>query len=72
MENRMICHEEDAFLEALLTCLDSGLTVLADGIPLTKESLRESSLIRESISWEGDCLRNDQGKLMGLSFTKRP
>ncbi len=70
MKTQRICHEEDAFVDALISCMDSGLTVLADGIPLTRDSLRQSSLIRESGRWEGDCLRDEAGQLTGLSFSQ--
>ena len=70
MKNNEICHNREAFLDALFSCMDSGLQVWADGVPLTRDSLPNSALIRESGNWTGDCLKNESGELTGLSFTQ--
>ena len=68
MEEKKICHAENAaFLDALSSCLASGLTVLKDGEPITPESLRELSASDE-YRWTGRCLQNEKGKLTGISF----
>ena len=68
MEEKKICHAENAaFLDALFSCLASGLSVLKDGEALTPETLRELSASDE-FHWEGRCLQNEKGKLTGISF----
>ncbi|MBO4872359.1 MAG: hypothetical protein J5496_02970 [Lachnospiraceae bacterium] len=66
----VICHEEQtAFLDALESCLSSGLAVLMDGVPQTKESLKKILKEKGNRSWTGTILLGDRGDLKGLSFT---
>lgn len=71
MQKPLICHEEnEAFLDALQSCLSTGLVVLMDGVPLTGNSLKELPFIQEE-GLVGHFLRNEQGDFTGISFSKK-
>ena len=73
MKDQTICHEENsAFLDALYSCLDSGLTLMANGKTLTRPMLAQSDLLREDLNWEGSFIRNEQGEMKGISFSAEP
>ena len=70
MRKPVICHDQDtAFLDALRSCLATGLTVELDGVPQTQASLERSFRRRDPDSWTGTVLLNDKGDVRGLSFT---
>ena len=70
MDQNKICHtENNAFLEALNSCLSSGLSVWLEGIPQTGESLSHRMLLKEEADWVGTFLEDEQGVLKGISFT---
>ena len=71
MRKPEICHSQNtAFLDALESCLASGLTVVVDGIPQTKESLENALADQDGEGWIGTVLLNDKGDMKGLSFSK--
>ena len=70
MQEPVICHKENsAFLDALESCLSSGLAVFLDGIPQTAESLETVLTARDGKEWTGTLLLDDKGDLKGLSFS---
>ena len=70
MRKPVICHKENtAFLYALESCLSTGLTVLLDGVPQTKETLERRLSDQSGEDWIGTVLLNDQGDMEGLSFS---
>ena len=70
MRKPVICHDNNAaFLDALESCLSTGLKVLLDGDEQTKEMLEVSFKSREPETWTGTILLNDKGDIEGLSFT---
>ena len=70
MEKSLICHEKNNdFLDALNSCMTSGLSVWFDGVPLTGGKLPESLLLNEEIEWIGTFLKDERGALRGISFT---
>ena len=70
MEKSLICHEKNNdFLDALNSCMTSGLSVWFDGVPLTKEKLLDSLLFKEGAEWVGTFLRDERGTVRGISFT---
>ena len=73
MENQVICHEEkQIFQNALRDCLSSGLPVIVDGEFLSEKTLADSPLLREDAEWEGCCLRDEEGHLLCLNFSRKP
>ena len=72
MRKPEICHKENtAFLDALESCLSSGLTVLMDGVPQTEESLLRLFSEQDGEDWIGTILLNDMGDVNGLAFSKK-
>lgn len=70
MPKPQICHEtKPALLDALESCLSSGLEVLIDGVPQTRESLEEGFTLRDAENWTGTLMLGEKGDLEGLSFS---
>ncbi len=70
MQETVICHKDQtAFLDALESCLSTGLAVLMDGVPQTEESLKQLLTEKKNREWRGTILQDDKGDLKGLSFT---
>ena len=70
MKKSRICHKQNNdFLDALHSCLTSGLSVWFDGIPFTGDRLPDSLLLKEDAEWEGTFLKDERGTLRGISFT---
>ena len=72
MRKPEICHSENtAFLDALESCLSSGLSIVLDGIPQTRESLESERDRLSSEDWIGTILLDDEGGVKGLSFSRK-
>ncbi len=70
MDNQVVCHTgNNDFLDALNSCLTSGLGVWLDGIPQTGDQLSQYLLFRENAEWVGSFLQDESGALRGISFT---
>lgn len=72
MQKPVVCHEENAaLLDALASCLSTGLVVLIDGIPQTGGMLQEALKYGRAEGLVGHFLQNERGDIRGLSFTQR-
>ena len=72
MRKPEICHSENtAFLDALESCLSSGLSIVLDGIPQTRESPEGERGRLSSEDWIGTILLDDEGGVKGLSFSRK-
>jgi len=57
-------------LDALVSCLRNGVSIVVDGEIQTEESLKGSCLMREESGYKAECILNEMGELTGLCFTE--